>query len=128
MIRRAMKFVPALGVILALAAPTAAQAMTGAQRNAISSARDYLSYEAFSRSGLIQQLSSQYGEGYPKSVAIYAVNYLHPNWYKQAVKSARDYLSTQSFSRSGLIQQLDSPYGEGFTYAQAAYGVSVAYH
>ena len=92
------------------------------------SAHNYLSFGAFSRTGLIQQLSSKYGDGYPKAVAVYAVNQVHANWYKQAVKSARNYLSTSSFSRSGLVQQLHSPYGDGFTLAQAEYGVSKAYH
>ncbi len=126
--KRAMKFVPALGVVLALAVPAAAQATTASQRNAVESAHNYLSFGAFSRTGLIQQLSSKYGDGYPTAVAVYAVNQVHANWYKQAVKSARNYLSTSAFSRSGLVQQLHSPYGDGFTLAQAEYGVSKAYH
>jgi hypothetical protein len=113
--------VPVLGA-------SAAQAATASQRNALESAQSYLSTEAFSRSGLIDQLHSPYGEGYPKSVAVWAVNHVRANWNAQAVKSARSYLSSSSFSRSGLVQQLHSPYGDGFTLAQAEYGVSRAYH
>lgn len=124
---RKFKFVPALGAVLALAMPAAALAESPAQRNALESAHSYLSTEAFSRSGLIDQLHSPYGEGYPKSVAVWAVNHARSNWYRQAVKSARGYLQSSSFSRSGLVDQLHSPYGEGFTLAQAEYGVSKAY-
>jgi hypothetical protein len=100
--------------------------MTAAQQQAVESARNYLSTgSGFSRAGLIQQLSSSYGEGFPKAVAIFAVDHLHVNWNEQAVKSARNYLSTGSgFSRAGLIQQLSSSYGEGFTHAQAVYAAN----
>jgi Host cell surface-exposed lipoprotein/Protein of unknown function (DUF732) len=97
---------------------------TVSQQNALSSAQDYLSMQAFSKAGLIDQLSSKSGEGFPKTDAVWAVNHLHVSWFKEAVKSARDYLSMQSFSRSGLIDQLSSPYGEQFTVAQATYAAN----
>ncbi|HKE71709.1 MAG TPA: Ltp family lipoprotein, partial [Nocardioidaceae bacterium] len=97
---------------------------TTSQENAIASAEDYLSYQAFSRTGLIHQLSSKYGEGFPKADAVFAVNHIDVDWNEQAAKAAKDYLSYQSFSRNGLIHQLESEYGEGFTHAQAVYGVN----
>jgi hypothetical protein len=101
-----------------------APAMTVGQENAIESAKGYLDYGAFSRSGLIHQLSSNYGEGYSKADATFAVDHLNVNWNEQAAKSAEDYLSYDAFSRQGLIDQLSSKYGEGFTHAQAVYGVN----
>src|SRR5262249_44526758 len=100
--------------------------MTEAQQQAVESARNYLSMgNGFSRTGLIKQLSSSYGEGFPKSVATFAVDHLHVNWNQQAVESAENYLSMRSgFSRSGLIQQLSSPYGDNFTHAQAVYAAN----
>jgi hypothetical protein len=89
-----------------------------------SSAQNYLSFTAFSRSGLIRQLSSSAGDGYPKDVATQAVDSLDVDWKEQAVKSAENYLSFTSFSCSGLKQQLSSSAGEGFTKEQAAYGAS----
>ncbi|NKQ53900.1 hypothetical protein HFP15_13520 [Amycolatopsis sp. K13G38] len=89
---------------------------------AMNSAQSYLSLSAFSRNGLIRQLSSQAGEGYPKDVATDAVDRLNVDWNQQAVKSAQQYLDMTSFSCSGLIQQLSSSAGEGFTQAQATYG------
>ena len=106
---------------------TPAEAATSAQRNATASAQSYLSWGAFSRAGLIDQLSSKYGEGYRKADAVYAVNHVRVNWRKEAVQSAKSYLSWGSFSRAGLIDQLESPYGEQFTHRQAVYGVNRAY-
>lgn len=94
-----------------------------AQQNAIRAANQYLSVSAFSKKGLIQQLSSSAGSGFSKSLAVFAVNHVHVSWNKEATKAAKSYLSTQAFSRRGLIQQLDSTAGAGFTPAQAVYGV-----
>lgn len=104
----------------------ASPAMTAGQQQAVESAQGYLSEgQGFSKAGLMQQLTSHYGEGFSKADARFAIRYLHPNWYQQAVKSARNYLNDgQGFSRDGLIQQLSSSYGEGFTYAQAVYAVN----
>jgi len=117
------KILAALVVAVAMLSLTgSALAATAGQRNAVSSAQDYLDYQAFSKSGLIKQLKFEHFSG---SDARYAVNHVRVNWNAQAVKSAKDYLDYQSFSRSGLIRQLEF---EGFTHAQAAYGVSKAYH
>jgi Host cell surface-exposed lipoprotein len=88
------------------------------------SAENYLDFSAFSRKGLIEQLSSEYGEGFSKADAIYAVNHLDVDWNEQAAKSAKNYLDQSAFSRQGLIEQLSSEYGEGFSRAQAVYGVN----
>jgi hypothetical protein len=92
--------------------------------NAISKAQEYLETMAFSRQGLIEQLSSQYGSGFPVDKATKAVDLLQVDWNAQAAKKAREYLDTMPFSRQGLIQQLESPYGSAFTHAQAVYGVN----
>ncbi|MFD8495909.1 Ltp family lipoprotein [Amycolatopsis sp. NPDC059657] len=87
-----------------------------------SSAESYLSISGFSRAGLIKQLSSQAGDGYPKDVATQAVDSLHIDWNAQAAKSAQSYLDIQPFSCSGLVNQLSSSAGDGYTKAQATYG------
>ncbi len=100
--------------------------MTGAQQQAVDSARDYLSEgQGFSQQGLLGQLTSSFGEGFPKSDAEFAIKYLSPDWDQQAVDSAQGYLSGgQGFSEQGLLQQLTSSAGEGFTTAQAEYAIS----
>ena len=96
------------------------------EANARGSAESYLDISAFSRKGLIEQLTSDAGEGFPMADAIYGVDAVHADWNEQAAESAKQYLDISSFSRSGLIQQLTSEAGEGFTQAQAEYGVSQA--
>jgi len=88
------------------------------QRNAQGSARDYLSFTSFSRSGLIDQLEY---EGFSTSDATWAVDSLNVDWNAQAAGAAQDYLSFTSFSHSGLVDQLEY---DGFTPEQAEYGVS----
>lgn len=92
------------------------------EQEAIGAAQDYLKFSAFSRQGLIDQLDSSAGDGYPVDVATAAVDSLNVDWNAQAAKSAQSYLSMSHFSCSGLISQLDSSAGEKFTQAQATYG------
>lgn len=112
--------------VVCLLAATSAGAVSGQEKNAIRAARNYLSISAFSRLGLIQQLSSSAGDGYPHKLAVAAVDSLKVNWYAEAVKSAKSYLKISAFSCSGLIQQLDSSAGAQFTVAQAKYGAKKA--
>ena len=99
--------------------------ITLAMENALESAQDYLDYSGFSRQGLIDQLSSKYGERYNVEDATWAVDQLDADWKQQAVRSAKDYLDYSSFSRQGLIDQLSSPYGEQFTLEEATYAVNM---
>jgi hypothetical protein len=108
-------------------ASSAAQASTIGQREALEAAKSYLSTGHFSRAGLINQLTSSYGEGFSPADAVWGVNHTHANWNAEAVEAAKSYLSTGHFSRAALINQLESAYGEHFTHAQAVHGVSVAY-
>ena len=88
----------------------------------MAAAKGYLSFEAFSRLGLIAQLDSPDGDGYSVHNATVAVNSMRVNWNAQAVKAAKGYIAMEAFSCSDLIQQLDSPDGDQFTVAQATYG------
>jgi hypothetical protein len=98
-------------------------AETLSQQQAVASAQDYLDYSAFSRQGLIDQLSSEYGDSFPVKDAEYAVDSLDVDWNEQAAKAAQDYLDYDSFSRQGLIDQLSSEFGDQYTVEQATYGV-----
>jgi hypothetical protein len=99
--------------------------MTTAQQQAVDAAQSYLSLgQGFSYAGLLQQLTSSAGDGFSKSDAEFAINYVKPGWDQQAVDAAKGYLSLgEGFSRSSLLQQLTSNYGDGFTQAQAEYAV-----
>ena len=103
-----------------------AKGLAGPQKNAIRSAKQYLSIKGFSRDGLIRQLSSAAGNGYEVADATVAVDSLNVNWNEEAVKSAKQYLSIMGFSCDGLIQQLSSSAGDGYTESQASYGARQA--
>jgi hypothetical protein len=100
--------------------------MTAGQKNALESAQQYLSISAFSRNGLIQQLSSAAGDGYSLADATYAGDHVGANWDAEAAQAAKQYLSISSFSYNGLVQQLSSSAGDGYTLAQAEYGAHAA--
>lgn len=100
--------------------------LTGPQRNAVRSAEQYLSMMGFSRDGLIEQLSSDAGDGYARSDATVAVDSLNADWNENAVKSAREYLNMTGFSCDGLIEQLSSSAGNKYTREQATYGARQA--
>ncbi|MBQ6774045.1 MAG: Ltp family lipoprotein [Synergistaceae bacterium] len=88
--------------------------------NALASAKLYLSTQAFSYKGLINQLVF---EGYSRSEAEYAVKNCGADWNEQAAMKAKEYLEIMPMSRTKLIEQLVF---EGFTKQQASYGVKQA--
>lgn len=92
--------------------------LTLGQKNAVRSAENYLSFTAFSHSGLVEQLVF---EGFDAADAEFAVTHVNPDWNEQAAKSAENYLSFSSFSRQGLIEQLVF---EGFSQEQAEFGAT----
>lgn len=95
--------------------------MTRAQENAVRTAQDYLDYTAFSKSGLIEQLTF---EGYSKEEATFAVENVTVDWDVQAELMAVQYLDYTSYSKSGLIDQLVF---EGFSKERATNAVNKVY-
>lgn len=100
--------------------------ITMAQINAVRSGEQYLNMTGFSRVGLIEQLSSDAGDGYSVSDATAAVDSLTVDWNENAAKSASQYLSMTGFSCKGLIEQLSSDAGDNYTVEQANYGARQA--
>jgi hypothetical protein len=92
--------------------------LTLPQQNAVGKAQSYLKYQAFSRSGLIQQLEY---EGYSTEDATFATDFIATDWNTQAAAKAKSYLEYQSFSRDGLYDQLIY---EGFSDAEANAGLA----
>lgn len=109
-----------------VSAETGRASLTPSQNNAVRSAEQYLSMAGFSRNGLIQQLSSDAGDGYSVSDATAAVDSLSVDWNENAARSARQYLTMTGFSCRGLIQQLSSSAGDKYTVGQATYGAHAA--
>lgn len=96
------------------------------QKNAVRSAEEYISMTGFSRNGLIEQLSSSYGDDYRIADATIAVDSLNIDWNEQAIRSAKDYLAMTGFSCNGLIEQLSSSYADKYTVSEATYGAQQA--
>lgn len=71
--------------------------------NALKAAESYLSYSAFSQSGLKAQLIY---EKYPDDAAQYAVDNVKTDWNENALKAAKSYLDYSAFSDDGLREQL----------------------
>ena len=94
-----------------------APSLTTAQQQAVRSAKDYLDFTAFSRSGLVEQLEF---EDFSTADATFAVDNIDVDWTAQAVRSAEEYLDFTAFSRSGLVEQLEF---EGFSNADATHAV-----
>jgi len=100
--------------------------LTQAQKNAVRSAESYLEFSGFSRQGLIDQLSSEYGDKYAVADATAAVDSLDVDWNAAAVETAKSYLDMSGFSCQGLIDQMTSEYGDKYTVDQATYGATQA--
>lgn len=112
----------ALSITLMGTSYVLAQSLSGPQKNAVRSAKSYLDMTGFSRAGLIDQLSSEFGDGYSVADATAAVDSLSVNWNEQAVRSAQQYLSMMGFSCKGLIDQLSADAGDKYTTSQATFG------
>lgn len=102
------------------------ESLTSSQNNAARSGKQYLSMTGFLRDGLIQQLSSDAGDGYSVSDATAAVDSLDVDWNENAARSAKQYLEMTGFSCNGLIEQLSSSAGSDYTVEQATYGAREA--
>ena len=81
--------------------PPETSSWTVSQQNAVRSAEGYLATQPFSRAGLIKQLSSSYGERFPKKDAIFAVNHIEVNWNQEAAKAAKQYLQIRHSVATG---------------------------
>ena len=84
------------------------------RRNAVAKAREYLRYTAFSRQGLVRQLTDS--EGFSEEDSTFAVTNVGADWDEQATKKARTYLAQMAFSHKGLVDQLIA---EGFSLAES---------
>lgn len=96
-------------------------------QQALKQAESYLAIMPFSYDGLYEQLTSEYGSGFPADAAQYALDNVDVDWNAEAVEAAESYLETMPFSRDSLLDQLTSEYGSGFTPEQAQYAVDTVY-
>ena len=76
-----------------------------------------------SKSKIYNQLTSEYGEGFSKEEAQYAIDNLVADYKANALAKAKSYQENMHMSKSKIYDQLTSEYGEGFTAEEAQYAI-----
>ena len=109
------------------AIPEENEAVPFEYEQALKSAQNYVDTLHFSRQGLKQQLTSEYGSGFSEEAAEYALEHVDVDYKEEAVEAAQSYLDAMSFSRQEQKQQLTSEYGSGFTEEEAEYALDQVY-
>lgn len=92
-------------------------------KSALKKAELYAETMDMSKAGVYDQLTSEYGEGFPKEAAQYAIDNIVFDWKESAWKKAQTYADTMSMSDSAIYEQLTSEYGEKFTPEEAQYAI-----
>ncbi|WP_053061597.1 Ltp family lipoprotein [Paenibacillus sp. VT-400] len=91
---------------------------------ALEKAITYAEVMNMSKAGIYDQLTSEYGENFPKEAAKYAIDTIDFDWKENALKKAQTYAESMSMSDSAIYDQLTSDYGEKFTKEEAKYAVA----
>ncbi|WP_300380120.1 Ltp family lipoprotein [Clostridium sp.] len=92
-------------------------------KTALKKAKTYSDTMNMSKSGVYDQLTSEYGEKYTVEAAQYAIDNLQADWKENALKKAKTYQESMSMSPSAIYDQLISEYGEKFTAEEAQYSI-----
>lgn len=91
---------------------------------ALDIANTYAKEMYFSKDGLYEQLTSDYGEGYSDEVAQYAINNLEGVDYKEnALKQAEYYYTELDMPKDEIREYLVSDVGDMFTEEEADYAI-----
>ena len=96
---------------------------TTEELNALAKAESYSSLMYMSKAKIYDQLTSNYGEGFDKEAAQYAIDNIKADWNYNALQKAKSYQSTMNMSKKKIYEQLISEYGEQFTKSQAQYAI-----
>lgn len=115
---------PAPQPVVASEPQTATEGVPAEWRTALSEAQDYVDLMPFSRAGLLDQLTSEYGGQYPDDAAQYAVDNVVADWNEEALEAAISYRETIGMSNAALHDQLTSEYGSQFTQEEADYALA----
>ncbi len=79
--------------------------------------------DAYVKSSIYDQLTSESGEKFTAEQAQYAINNIKGDYLEAALKSAKNYQETMSMSKDAIYDQLTSEYGEKFTAEEAQYAI-----
>lgn len=89
--------------------------------SALAKAQTYGDTMSMSKTGIYDQLTSEYGEKFSKKSAQYAIDNVKIDWKENALKKAQTYQKEMSMSPSAIYDQLVSANGEKFTPSEAQY-------
>lgn len=90
---------------------------------ALKKAEQYAETMSMSKAGIYDQLTSEYGENFPKESSQYAIDNIVFDWKENALIKARQYAESMSMSDDAIYEQLISEYGEKFTKEEAQYAI-----
>lgn len=96
---------------------------TTEEKNALKKAESYAKIMHMSKKGIYDQLTSEYGEGFDKDAAQYAIDNIEWDWNENALAKAKSYRDTMNMSKNRIYEQLTSEYGEQFTKEEAQYAI-----
>lgn len=92
-------------------------------KSALKKAESYANTMHMSKAGIYDQLTSEYGEAFPKEAAQYAIDNIEHDWKANALEKAKSYAKSMAMSDSAIYDQLISEYGEKFTAEEAQYAI-----
>lgn len=92
--------------------------------SALAKAQTYVDMMAFSKAGLLNQLTATYGEKFSQAAADYAVAHVKADYNANALIKAKEYQDDMNMSPAAIHDQLTSSYGEKFTNAEADYAIA----
>lgn len=96
---------------------------TKGELNALKKAESYSNNLYMSKKGIYKQLTSEYGEGFSKEEAQYAIDNMTADWKANALEKAKSYQENLNMSKKAIYKQLISEYGEQFTNEEAQYAI-----
>jgi type IV secretory pathway VirB10-like protein len=107
-----------------IAAEKAAKDVPKEYQSALKKADLYANKMNLSKKSLYDQLTSDYGEKFPKEAAQYAVDNVKADWKKNALAKAKSYQDKMNMSKKAIHDQLVSEAGEKFTEEEAQYAIN----
>lgn len=102
---------------------SSAPAVPQEYKNALIKAQTYSDVMHMSRLAIFDQLVSEYGEGFPREAAQYAIDNLVADYNQNALEKAKVYYYQMNMSKDAVREQLVSAYGERFTESEADYAI-----
>lgn len=116
-------FDEALDKFLSENAPDVDDGISREYKAALNKANFYANNMNMSKKAVYEQLTSEYGENFPKDAADYAIENVESDWKENALNKAISYQQDMNMSRKSIYEQLISEYGEKFTKEEADYAL-----